>query len=122
MGFSDRHDVRDCECVKYSPYLDAWAIRLDGKNLLCRRCNRYVDPDKWKGGIIHFTNRSRYAKPNECPCCGYKMSKHRIAKKKLVDSIEHQEKFPELHDSRARKKLKKKRMLLDSGLISPTVK
>ena len=53
MGFTDRHDEKDCECVKYKPFIRSGEIRLNGINLLCRKCNRYVDPAKRKGGILN---------------------------------------------------------------------
>jgi len=113
LGKAEIHDERDCECLKYVPDFKVWDIRLNGINLLCRKCNRYIDPKKWKGGIIKFQKRSRYAKAYQCPCCGQRLSSHRYSKKKLEDSVNHQIKYPELHDPRAQKALKKKKKVVD---------
>jgi len=128
MGFADRHEENDCDCVKYQPEFKMWEVRLNGINLLCRKCNRYVDPAKWKGGLIEKKNYSRgygtimvWFSKIHCPCCGRKMSNKRRNKKKLEDSIKHQVKYPELHDARARKTLKKKVKLLESNILAPRV-
>jgi hypothetical protein len=128
MGFSDRHEENDCDCVKYQPEFKIWEVRLNGINLLCRKCNRYVDPTKWKGGLVEKKNYSRgygtimvMISQIFCPCCGRKMTIKRKNKKKLEDSIRHQIKYPELHDSRARKSLKKKVKLLESNVLAPRV-
>ena len=121
MGQQERHDSATCVCVKYKPKLVQYGIRLNGINFYCKGCARYVDPKKWKGGMVHFSNRSRMAKYNECPCCGRKMARHRRAKKKLIDSIQHQIEHPEMHLAEARKALKGKKKLIDSGLLIPTV-
>jgi len=121
LGKAQRHDGNDCECVKYLPDFKLWEIRLNGTNFLCRRCNRYVDPAKWKGGILKFQTQSRYAKPNHCPCCGWRMSRHRYSKQKLIDSIDHQVKHPELHNLRARRTLKKKVKIIESNILTPRV-
>ncbi len=121
MGQLDRHDERDCECVKYAPTYKVWDIRLNGVNFICRRCGRYVDPKKWKGGIIKFQTRSRYASQIECPCCGYRMSRHRRDKNALVQSIKHQQKYPEKHDKRSLKRLKKKVKIIESEILAPRI-
>lgn len=121
MGQSERHDELDCECIKYAPDLKMWDLRLNGINYLCRRCNRYVDPKKWYGGIVHFTNRSRIVSFYECPCCGQRMAKHRIAKKKLVDSLEDQTNHPEHYNPITRKMLKKKKKLIDNNILIPRI-
>ena len=122
MGQTDRHDERDCECVKYSPSMEMWDLRLNGINYLCRGCNRYVDPKKWKGGIVHFSSRSRIVTSIYCPCCGRRMSKHRYAKKKLLDSLQKQVDHPELYRSNTRKTLQKKIKLIEGNFLYPTVK
>lgn len=122
MGQTERHDKRDCECLKYSPHLKVWDIRLNGINYLCRKCNRYVDPKKWKGGVVHFSSRSRTVTGNYCPCCGQRMSKHRYAKKKLLDSVTNQVNHPELYSPKTRKTLKKKVYLIDNDILIPRVK
>jgi len=87
MAENTIHDKKYCLCVKYKPKkMKLFGVRLNGHLFRCRKCWRYVDPKKWKGGYVVFTNRSRLVKQNECPCCGRKMSKHRKAKKKLVNS------------------------------------
>jgi len=128
MGFSERHDENDCDCVDYEPKIKIWEVRLNGINLLCRNCNRYVDPAKWKGGFIEKKNYSRgygtimvWVSEKKCPCCGRRLSNKRRNKKKLEDSINHQIEFPELHDPRAKKTLKKKIKLLESNILSPRV-
>lgn len=122
MGQSERHDERECDCVKYAPEMKIWEIRLDGINYLCRKCRRYIDPAKWHGGVLKFTNRSRLVKPNECPCCGRKLSTHRRAKAKLESSVRHQMEHPELHDPRALKTLEKKIYLIENDILVPRVK
>ena len=128
MGFSDRHDENDCDCVDYAPKIKLWGVRLNGINLLCRKCNRYVDPAKWKGGLVEKKNHAKgygtimvMVSQINCPCCGRKMTSKRKNKKKLEDSVMDQIKHPELHDSRARKSLKKKVKLLDSNILAPRV-
>lgn len=120
MGQITIHDEAYCECVKYKPKLTQYGIKFNGVNFRCKRCGRYVDPKKWKGGIVKLTNRVRFVKANECPCCGWKMGRHRRAKKKLVDSIKHQQEFPEQHLITPRA-LKKKVRLLESGVLFPSV-
>lgn len=97
MAQEEKHDARYCACLKYKPKrFRSHGERLKGILFRCRTCWRYVDPKKWKGGVVVFTNRSRLVKYNECPCCGKKMSMHRRAKKKLVNSMEQPIKYPEL--------------------------
>ena len=115
------HAKEYCKCVKYKPKMRQYGIRLNGTNFRCKPCGRYVDPKKWKGGVVKFTNRVRYVKPNECPCCGWKMGRHRRAKKKLVDSVQHQLDHPEQHLPEARRALMVKKKLIDSGILMPTV-
>src|SRR3989304_8795468 len=117
MAQLTRHEGDVCECIKYAPELKAYQIRSNGINLHCRRCNRYVDPAKWKGGIVHFTNRSRLVPANGCPCCGQRMAIRRKAKKKLEDSLKHQLENPELHNSTAQKRLKFKIALIESNFL-----
>jgi len=49
------------------------------------------------------------------------MSRHRYSKQKLIDSVEHQVKYPELHDPRARRTLKKKVKIIESNILTPRV-
>ncbi len=121
MGFAERHNEEDCECVKYKPFIRIGEIRLNGINLLCRKCNRYVDPAKWKGGILKFQKVSRYASANQCPCCGRRLSINRRNKKALENSVMDQVMNPKLHDPRTRKTLKKKVKLLESNVLAPRV-
>lgn len=120
MGQITLHDERYCDCVKYKPKIKQFGVRYNGVNFRCKTCGRFVDPKKWRGGIVKFTNRFRFVKTNECPCCGRRMGKHRRAKKKLVDSIEHQINHPELHLISS-KAIKNKKKLLESGILLPTV-
>jgi len=117
MVRSSRHKGIDCECIKYAPKLRIFDIRSNGINLHCRNCNRYVDPKKWKGGVVIFTNRSRIVPANECPCCGQRMSMHRRAKKKLENSLRHQLEHPELYTRGSQKKLKQKIALVESNFL-----
>ena len=120
MAHSTIHDERYCACVKYKPKLTQYGVKYNGVNLKCKECGRFIDPKKWKGGIVKFTNRVRYVKAHECPCCGRRLAKHRKAKKRLVDSILHQQMFPEQHLIKV-SALKKKVKLLESGILIPTV-
>lgn len=120
MGQITIHDERYCICVKYKPKLTRYCIRFNGKNFKCKPCGRFVDPKKWNGGIVKFTNRWRFVKQNECPCCGARMANHRRAKKKLIDSLQHQIQHPELHLV-THGSLKPKQRLLESGILIPTV-
>jgi hypothetical protein len=95
LGFTERH--QSCDCEKYTPDFIQFQVRLDGTNYRCRGCSRYVSSLKWKGGLIERKNYSKgkgtimvYIGKNFCPCCGQKMSLHRVAKKKLIDSVQKQ--------------------------------
>lgn len=117
-----RHDSKDCLCIKYKPDFTTADLRLTGENFYCGGCNRYVSSKKWKGGIIHFGSRSRYAKFFECPCCGYRMRYKRRGKKKIIDSIENQTKHPEEYTEYVLSKLKMKQDLLEKNILLPTVR
>lgn len=122
MGQSDRHDARDCECIKYAPDFKVYEIRSNGINYRCRKCHRYVDPAKWKGGIVKFQLRSRKVPQNCCPCCGQRMSIKRKAKKRLEESVKHQVAHPELHDPNGTQALIKKSLLIYNNVLTPRVK
>lgn len=117
----NRHDKKDCGCTQYKPDYAIFDIRLDGTNFYCRQCGRLVSKLKWKGGLIHFGNRSRILKPNECPCCGYRMSDKRRGKAKLEKSIEHQINHPELHPTITKRSLPKKISILYENIIRKRV-
>lgn len=107
----------DCGCEKYKPTYNIFAIKMDGTNYYCRTCGKHVSKKKWKGGLVHFGNRSRILRPNDCPCCGYRMSDHRRAKAKLEKSIEHQMDHPELHVLITKRSLPKKVAILYENII-----
>jgi len=115
-----RHE--NCACVDYYPSdLKVWEIRMNGKNFYCIRCNMIVSPDKWKGGVVKFNNRQKYKPFYCCPCCGFRMRNSRRNKKQQVESIEHQMKYPELHDKRALKTLPSKIKLLEENVLVPRI-
>jgi len=122
MGQSIRHDERDCECVQYAPTFKVYEIRANGINYRCRKCNRYVDPAKWFGGVVKFQLRTRLVPANYCPCCGQRMALKRKAKKKLEDSVKHQIAHPEQHDPRATQALIKKSLIIYNDVLTPRVK
>ncbi len=97
---TSQHDY--CSCKKYRPDFTLTGIRYTGSVFRCRRCVAYVDGTKWLGGIVHFGCRSRFVRYYECPCCGYRMTKNRRAKYKIVKSIERQLNNPNLQPAVAK--------------------
>ncbi len=117
---SNRHD--NCACDDYYPSdLKVWEIRMNGDNFFCIRCCKLVSSKKWKGGVVKFNNRQKYKPYYCCPCCGYRMRNSRRNKKQQVESIEHQMKYPELHDQRALKTLPSKIKLLEENVLVPRI-
>lgn len=96
-----RHDERDCKCVQYEPdNIWAYQLRMNGKNYYCRKCARYVSPDKWNGGHVEMKKGNKgtrfvYKQKNWCPCCGKRMAITRKSKNKRTNSIEKQLANPE---------------------------
>ncbi len=116
-----QHDVRDCECIHYRPDFSTFDLRLTGKNFFCSKCDRYVSIVKWRGGIVHFNNRTRYIPYFRCPCCGYRMRRGRRGKARILKSIKNQTEHPEKYSKHVLSKLEIKKKLLRENKLIPTV-
>lgn len=116
-----QHDKRDCECIHYRPDFSIFDLRLTEGNYFCAKCDRYVSSKKWKGGLIHFNNRTRYVPYFQCPCCGVRMRRNRRGKNRLLKSIQHQIDHPEEYSAFVLSKLAKKQKLLKNNILIPTV-
>ncbi len=116
------HDARDCACVYYKADFSVGELRLIDGNFYCARCNRYVSPKKWKGGIVHFNFRTtRFVPHFQCPCCGYRMRTNRRGKARIRKSIQNQTDHPEKYTTYVLSKLAKKQKLLKNNILIPTV-
>jgi len=117
----NQHDERDCECIHYRPDFSVFELKLTEGNYYCAKCDRYVTIEKWKGGIIHFSNRTRFVAYFRCPCCGERMRRGRRGKNRLLKSIKNQTDHPEEYSAFVLSKLKSKQKLLRENKLIPTV-
>lgn len=116
---SNQH--KDCGCIEYKSDYTIYELRLTGEDYYCSVCCRYVSSKKWKGGLVHFGNRTRFVQYFQCPCCGYKMRSKRRNKSKLFRSIESQTNHPEKYSPFVLSKLKTKQSILNGNFLVPTV-
>jgi len=117
LGIASGHE--NCLCEQYQPDFKDTGIRYTGTVFRCKKCCRFVDGKKWKGGVTHFGNRTRILKSFQCPCCGTSMTSHRRAKLKMVKSMEKQLKNPELLQPHVKKQLIKKTKILKNFHLYP---
>ena len=118
MGIVSKHN--NCECEKYKPDFKDTGLRFNGVNVFrCRKCCSFVDGTKWLGGLVFFSNRTRFVRFFECPCCGYRMTSHRRAKSRTIKSVQKQLSDPKILQPHVKLQLENKVKILQKMHLPP---